>query len=75
MTELERLSQFSNAVLSPELNCDLSKTLRLKTSGKSFFDKNYALPMKKDEIEFRKAWCKEQSYLLGEFGAVFGVGK
>ena len=61
MTRLEYLSQFSNAVLTPELNtCETPKTkheLRLA-----------------DEFEFRKNWCKQQIELIGEFGAVLGGG-
>lgn len=58
MTRLEHLSQFSNAVLSPELNtCEFPMPMpELRWV---------------DEIEFRKKWCEDQISLIGEFGAVF----
>ena len=71
MTRLEYLSQFSNAVLSPELNtCEIP----LPTHGSgwaSIFDYNQS-DLKEWEIEFRKKWCEEQVALIGEFGAVLG---
>ena len=61
MTRLEYLSQFSNAVLSPELNtCEIPM---------SKHELRWA-----DEIEFRQKWCEEQVELIGEFGAVLGGG-
>ena len=61
MTRLEYLSQFSNAVLSPELNT------REITVPKH--ELRWA-----DEIEFRQKWCEKQIELIGEFGAVLGGG-
>ena len=73
MTRLEYLSQFSTAVLSPELNtCEIP----LPTHGSSWasiFDHNQG-EVKLDEIAFRKAWCEQQIELIGEFGAVLGGG-
>lgn len=61
MTKLEYLSQFSNAVLSPELNtCEIPMLKH---------ELRWA-----DEFEFRKKWCEEQVALIGEFGAVLGGG-
>ena len=61
MTRLEYLSQFSNAVLTPELNtCEIPLPKH---------ELRWA-----DEIEFRQDWCKQQIELIGEFGAVLGVG-
>jgi hypothetical protein len=69
MTRLEHLSQFSNAVLSPELNtCEFP----MKKGGSG-----YAVNLPKkgewraDETAFCKAWSEQQSALIGEFGAVF----
>ena len=59
MTRLEYLSQFSNAVLTPELNtCETPKPKHELRRA--------------DEFEFRKNWCKQQIELIGEFGAVLG---
>lgn len=73
MTRLEYLSQFSNAVLSPELNtCEIP----LPTHGSgwaSIFDYNQG-KLRECEIEFRQDWCKQQIELIGEFGAVLGGG-
>ena len=73
MTRLEYLSQFSNAVLTPELNtCEIP----MPTHGSnwaSIFDYNNS-DLKADDIEFRKKWCEEQIALIGEFGAVLGGG-
>ena len=73
MTRLEHLSQFSNAVLSPELNCDPNNMLRARSAGRAMFE-TLAIPqVSRDEKEFRKMWCKEQLGLIGEFGAVIEV--
>ena len=67
MTKLEYLSQFSNAVLSPELNtCEIP----LPTHGSgwaSIFDYNQS-DLKEWEIEFRKKWCEEQVALIEFLG-------
>lgn len=70
MTRLEYLSQFSNAVLSPELNTFKgSWGDRSNHSGraKRFEAQGFVSKVEKD---FRKRWCKKQD--LGEFGAVLG---
>lgn len=73
MNRLEYLSQFSNAVLSPELNCDPNNMLRARSAGRAMFE-TLAIPqVSRDEKEFRKMWCKEQLGLIGEFGAVIEV--
>ena len=73
MTRLEYLSQFSTAVLSPELNtCEIP----LPTHGSSWasiFDHNQG-ELRECEIEFRQDWCKQQIELIGEFGAVLEGG-
>ena len=69
MTRLEHLSQFSNAVLSPELNtCVLPLLKHGSCWAVEFYHNNSEL--KADEIAFRKAWCEQQIALIGEFGAV-----
>ena len=73
MTKLEYLSQFSNAVLSPELNtCEIPMSKR-GSSWASIFDHNQG-ELKECEIEFRQDWCKQQIESIGEFGAVLGGG-
>lgn len=74
MTRLEYLSQFSNAVLSPELNCNPNNMLRTKSAGRSMFETLTATQVGREEKEFRKMWCKQQIELIGEFGAVLGGG-
>lgn len=74
MNRLEYLSQFSNAVLSPELNCDPNNMLRAKSAGKAMFENLAVTQVGQEEKEFRKMWCKEQLGLIGEFGAVLGGG-
>ena len=61
MTRLEYLSQFSNAVLTPELNTYEIPILK--------HELRWA-----DEFEFREKWCKQQIELIGGFGAVLGGG-
>lgn len=69
MTRLEHLSQFSNAVLSPELNtCEFP--LKNSRSGHAVNSPKEG-EWRKDEIAFRKTWSEQQSALIGEFGAVF----
>lgn len=69
MTRLEHLTQFSNAVLSPELNtCEFP--LKNSRSGHAVNSPKEG-EWRKDEIAFRKTWCEQQSALIGEFGAVF----
>lgn len=72
MTRLEHLSQFSNAVLSPELNtCEIPFPKRGSVWATNFDYNNSDL--KADDIAFRKAWCEQQISLIGEFGAVMEV--
>ena len=66
MTRLEYLSQFSNAVLTPELN-----TCEIAMPGQANHNNS---DLKMDDIAFRKNWCKQQIELIGEFGAVLGGG-
>ena len=73
MTRLEYLSQFSNAVLSPELNTCEIPLLKHGSNWASIFDYNNS-DLKADDIEFRQDWCKQQIELIGEFGAVLGGG-
>ena len=73
MTRLEYLSQFSNAVLTPELNTCEIPLLKHGSSWASIFDYNNS-DLKADDIEFRQDWCKQQIELIGEFGAVLGGG-
>ena len=72
MTRLEHLSQFSNAVLSPELNTCAIPLLKHCVYWVANFDCNNS-ELKADEIAFRKAWCEQQIALIGEFGAVMEV--
>lgn len=72
MTRLEHLSQFSNAVLSPELNVSplpksfaIGKPTKSESKGElSFLDE-----------QFRQKWCEKQFEIIGEFGAVLEVVK
>ena len=73
MTRLEYLSQFSNAVLTPELNICEIPLPKHGSSWASIFDYNNS-DLKADDIEFRQDWCKQQIELIGEFGAVLGGG-
>ena len=73
MTRLEYLSQFSNAVLTPELNTCEIPFPKHGSSWASIFDYNNS-DLKADDIEFRQDWCKQQIELIGEFGAVLGGG-
>lgn len=71
MTRLEHLTQFSNAVLSPELNtCEIP--LKNSRSGHAVNSPKEG-EWRKDETAFRKAWSEQQSALIGEFGAVMEV--
>ena len=72
MTRLEHLSQFSNAVLSPELNtCEFPMKKHVTYRAADFESNNSDL--KADDIAFRKKWCEQQVSLIGEFGAVMEV--
>lgn len=71
MTRLEYLSQFSNAVLSPELNTCEIPLPGCGSSWASIFDHNQG-ELRECEIEFRQDWCKQQIESIGEFGAVLG---
>ena len=71
MTRLEHLSQFSNAVLSPELNTCVIPLPKYPSWATEFETNNSEL--KADDITFRKAWCEQQIALIGEFGAVMEV--
>ena len=73
MTRLEYLSQFSNAVLSPELNTCEIPLPKHGSAWASIFDYNQG-EVKLDEIAFHQDWCKQQIELIGEFGAVLGGG-
>lgn len=73
MTRLEYLSQFSNAVLSPELNTCEIPLPKHGSAWATVFDHNQG-EVKLDEIAFRQDWCKQQIELIGEFGAVLGGG-
>ena len=73
MTRLEYLPQFSNAVLSPELNTCEIPLPKHRTGWASIFDYNQG-ELRECEIEFREKWCKQQIELIGEFGAVLGGG-
>ncbi|QTD62680.1 hypothetical protein [Acinetobacter towneri] len=73
MTRLEYLSQFSNAVLSPELNTCAIPLPKHGSGWASIFDYNNS-ELKDWEFEFRQDWCKQQIELIGEFGAVLGGG-
>lgn len=72
MTRLEHLSQFSNAVLSPELNTCVIPMKKHVTYRATDFESNNS-ELKADDIAFRKKWCEEQISLIGEFGAVMEV--
>lgn len=72
MTRLEHLSQFSNAVLSPELNTCEIPFPKCGSVWATNFDYNNS-DLKADDIAFRKAWCEQQIALIGEFGAVMEV--
>lgn len=73
MTRLEYLSQFSNAVLTPELNTCEIPLPKHGSNWASIFDYNNS-DLKADDIAFRKKWREEQIALIGEFGAVLGGG-
>lgn len=71
MNRLEYLSQFSNAVLSPELNTyDSSMDDRSGHCGRAKVFQSEGF-VSKNEKQFRKRWCVNQN--LGEFGAVLGL--
>lgn len=72
MTRLEHLSQFSNAVLSPELNTCVIPMPKHGSGWAEIFDHNNS-DLKADDIAFRKKWCEQQVSLIGEFGAVMEV--
>ena len=72
MTRLEHLSQFSNAVLSPELNACETPFPKRGSVWATNFDYNNS-DLKADDIAFRKKWCEQQIALIGEFGAVMEV--
>lgn len=72
MTRLEHLTQFSNAVLSPELNA-CESLMKKGGSGHAVYFSNKHGELKAEEFAFCKAWCEQQIALIGEFGAVFEV--
>ena len=72
MTRLEHLTQFSNAVLSPELNTCVIPMPKHVTYRAADFESNNS-DLKADDIAFRKKWCEQQIALIGEFGAVMEV--
>jgi hypothetical protein len=72
MTRLEHLTQFSNAVLSPELNTCVIPMKKHVTYRATDFESNNS-ELKTDEIAFRKNWCEQQISLIGKFGAVIEV--
>lgn len=72
MTRLEHLSQFSNAVLSPELNTCSIPLLKHGLCWATNFEHNSS-ELKAEEIAFRKKWCEQQISLIGEFGVVMEV--
>ena len=69
MTRLEHLSQFSNAVLRPELNTCVLPLLKHGSCWAITFDHNNR-DLKADEIAVRKTGCEQQIASIGEFGAV-----
>lgn len=66
MTRLEQLSMISNAVLTPNLNCDLS--LIGRNNGEAVYHNVGKLT--DYEIGFRKRWCERQIKEIGVYGAV-----
>ena len=68
MNKLDELSKISNAVLTPHLNCDLSKMKsRVKRSTKK------AAPITIEEIWRIEDWCEKQLREIGDCGAVFSI--
>lgn len=66
MNRLEHLSLFSNAVLTPQFNCDLSE-INHKVGVANY---HCSGRLTRAEKSFRINWCKAQKKLIGEFGAV-----
>ena len=68
MNKLDELSKISNAVLTPHLNCDLSKMKsRVKRSTKK------AAPITIEEIWRIEDWCEKQLREIGSCGAVLSI--
>ena len=68
MSRLEYLSQFSNAVLTPELNTvESMQQQRIQHGGRAYMT---GVTVGKHELKYRKAWCAQQFNSIGEFGAV-----
>lgn len=68
MNRLECLSQFSNAVLTPEQNSDKSSMANTRKSGGVRI--KVSADISEEDILFRKMWCRDQIKNIGEFGAV-----
>ena len=66
MSRLEHLSLFSNAVLTPQFNCDL-REINHKVGDADY---HCSGKLTRAEKSFRVNWCKAQKKLIGEFGAV-----
>ena len=72
MTRLEHLSQFSNAVLTPELNTvESMQQQRIQHGGRADVA---SVAIGKYEMKCRKAWCAKQFKEIGQFGAVLTKG-
>lgn len=70
VSELEYLSQFSSAVLTPDLNCSYQK-IRVGRSGRAT---QAGGRVTQREIRIRQRWCFEQLKKIGQFGAVLEKG-
>lgn len=71
MNRLEYLSQFSNAVLVPELRLLQAMGGKRNRCGRSF---NAGGAVNKSEMKHRKTWCEKQLKEIGQFGAVLEKG-
>lgn len=71
MNRLEELSLISNAVLTPDLNCDLNLFVRSAT----FSTHSDSGKLTEHEKRFRKNWCDKQRRNIGIYGAVFSCGE
>ena len=69
MNRLEYLSQFSNAVLTPELN---HQPLQKHSKGGFYCSIFDCGQVSNTDRLFRENWCKEQLGRVGEFGATIG---
>ena len=68
MNRLEYLSQFSNAILTPELNSkECMQQQRTQHCGRAYMA---GVTVGKHELKYRKAWCAQQFNSIGEFGAI-----